>query len=217
MSIARNSKPSTGAISHLQLRFLEFLGTPLGQRFRDGDLTNGVRGIRWVLVDEYQDTNLVQEEIYRRSLAANRTMLWWSVMMIKPYIDSAGSVECMVSFDLACQTFLTVGPGSVARYPLVANFRSHPAIVAFCNDYITAFPVNGATESACSQQAGACSGQLHRRTRFCRGTTSGGYSRDLDRTHVCSEVMTGRPASPPARRARPRANDDPRGAGVRLG
>jgi ATP-dependent DNA helicase UvrD/PcrA len=127
--------------SHLQLRFLEFLATPLGQRFRDGDPAHGVSGIRWVLVDEYQDTNLVQEEIYL-TLARREPH---NVVVVGDddqalYRFRGGSVECMVSFDLACQTFLAIGPGSVARYPLVANFRSHPGIVAFCNDYITAFP-----------------------------------------------------------------------------
>src|SRR2546429_392716 len=50
--------------AHLQLRFLEFLHTPLGQQFRDGDASGWSAGIRWVLVDEYQDTNLIQEETY---------------------------------------------------------------------------------------------------------------------------------------------------------
>lgn len=127
--------------AHLQLRFLEFLRTPLGERFRDGDPANGVPGIRWVLVDEYQDTNLVQEEIYL-TLAARTPH---NVVVVGDddqalYRFRGGSVECMVTFDAACQTFLGIGPAAVARYPLVANFRSHPSIVAFCNDYITAFP-----------------------------------------------------------------------------
>ena len=50
--------------SQLQARFLEFLSTPLGQAFRDGDGTPANPGIQWVLVDEYQDTNPMQEEIY---------------------------------------------------------------------------------------------------------------------------------------------------------
>jgi DNA helicase-2/ATP-dependent DNA helicase PcrA len=49
----------------------------------------------------------------------------------------------MVTFDQACSVYLGVLPGSVARYPLVANFRSHPGIVSFCNSYITAFPSMG--------------------------------------------------------------------------
>ena len=127
--------------SHLQLRFLEFLGTALGQRFRDGDPATGVPGVRWVLVDEYQDTNLVQEEIYL-TLALRPTH---NVVVVGDddqalYRFRGGSVECMVSFDAACQTFLGQGAAAVARYPLVANFRSHQDIVTFCNQYIAAFP-----------------------------------------------------------------------------
>lgn len=125
--------------SHLQLQFLEFLQTPLGRRFRDGDANENMPGICWVLVDEYQDTNLIQEEIYLT--LANR--IPFNIVVVGDddqalYRFRGGSVECMVTFDQACATFLGV-PGSIARYPLVANFRSHPGIVAFCEDYITAF------------------------------------------------------------------------------
>lgn len=127
--------------AHLQYRFLEFLQTPLGKRFRDGDATEGVPGIRWVLVDEYQDTNLIQEEIYL-TLAERQP---GNIVIVGDddqalYRFRGGSVECMVTFDRACAVYLGVAPGSVARYPLVANFRSHAGIVSFCNDYITAFP-----------------------------------------------------------------------------
>src|SRR3546814_4237197 len=55
------------------------------------------------------------------------------------YRFRGGSVECMVSFDDACKTFLGILPDLVKKYPLVGNFRSHPDIVKFCNDYLTAF------------------------------------------------------------------------------
>src|SRR3546814_979355 len=55
------------------------------------------------------------------------------------YRFRGGSVECMVSFDDACKTFLGSLPDLVKKYPLVGNFRSHPDIVKFCNDYLTAF------------------------------------------------------------------------------
>lgn len=124
--------------SHLQSRFLEFLRGPLGQRLLTGDQAAGIPGIQWVLVDEYQDTNLIQEEIYF-TLAGqglhNLVVVGDDDQAL--YRFRGGSVECMVTFDQACQTFL--GLSAVARYPLVANFRSHPAIVDFCNDYITSF------------------------------------------------------------------------------
>lgn len=126
--------------AHLQLRFLEFLQGPIGQQFRDGDSVDGIPGVQWVLVDEYQDTNLIQEEIYL-TLARRAP---FNVIVVGDddqalYRFRGGSVECMVTFDQACYAYLNVPGASVARYPLVANFRSHPRIVSFCNDYVTSF------------------------------------------------------------------------------
>lgn len=128
--------------AHLQLRFLDFLGTQLGRDFRDGDGTTARPGIRWVLVDEYQDTNPIQEEIYFR-LAARTP---YNLVVVGDddqamYRYRGGSVECMVTFNKACQVFLNINPTAVAPYPLATNFRSHPDVVEFCNQYVTAFPV----------------------------------------------------------------------------
>ena len=127
--------------SHLQLRFLEFLQSPLGKHFRDGDVAQGHPGIRWMLVDEYQDTNLIQEEIYL-TLAQHQP---FNVMVVGDddqamYRFRGGSVECMVTFDQACQTYLGIEPSAVTSFPMVENFRSHPDVVDFCNKYVAAFP-----------------------------------------------------------------------------
>jgi len=97
--------------SHLPLQFLEFLQTPLGGRFRDGDSNENLHGVRWVLVDEYQDTNLIQEEIYL-TLANRRP---FNVVVVGDddqalYRFRGGSVECMVTFDQACAVFVGVPP-----------------------------------------------------------------------------------------------------------
>lgn len=128
--------------SQLQYRFQRFLQSPGGQRLRDGIAGDPeLPGITHVLVDEYQDTNLIQEAIYFE--LAKRSP--YNLMVVGDddqamYRFRGGSVECMVSFDDACQTFLGVPPSTVAKYPLVGNFRSHSEIVSFCNDYLTAFP-----------------------------------------------------------------------------
>jgi DNA helicase-2/ATP-dependent DNA helicase PcrA len=126
--------------AHLQARFLDFLQTPLGQHFRDGR-EGEQSGIRWVLVDEYQDTNLMQEEIYLT--LANRQP--HNIVVVGDddqalYRFRGGSVECMVSFDRACHSYLGLPSTTIARYPLADNFRSHPQIVIFSDQYITAFP-----------------------------------------------------------------------------
>jgi DNA helicase-2/ATP-dependent DNA helicase PcrA len=130
--------------SGLQDRFLQFLQTPLGQAFRDGDGTPGKPGIKWLLVDEYQDTNPMQEEIYFNLAAASpHNLVVVGDDDQAMYRFRGGSVECMVTFDAACHSYLSIPAASVARYPLVANFRSHPKIVEFFNEFIAAFPVMG--------------------------------------------------------------------------
>lgn len=126
--------------SQLQLHFLDFLKSQLGKSFLDG--VPGARGgIEWVLVDEYQDTNLVQEAIYFEMAthhAHNLVVVGDDDQAM--YRFRGGSVECMVTFDQACQVYLKIAPAAVGKFPLAGNFRSHPDVVAFFNEYITAFP-----------------------------------------------------------------------------
>lgn len=128
--------------SQLQYRFQQFLQSPEGSRLRDGvpgDPEN--KGITHVLVDEYQDTNLILESIYLElGRRAPHNLIVVGDDDQSMYRFRGASVECMVSFDEACHTFWGIPPASVAKYPLVGNFRSHPEIVSFCNDYLTAFP-----------------------------------------------------------------------------
>ena len=127
--------------SHLQARFLEFLKTPVGEAFCDGDGTTS-SGIQWVLVDEYQDTNRIQEEIYMMlANRGDRNLVVVGDDDQAMYRFRGGSVECMVTFDTAVQVFLGLPPAAVNSYPLSVNFRSHPEIVSFCDNYITSFPV----------------------------------------------------------------------------
>lgn len=128
--------------SQLQARFLDFLQTPFGQTFCKGDGSTMRPGIQWVLVDEYQDTNPVQEEIYfelARRAPYNLVVVGDDDQAM--YRFRGGSVECMVTFDDACHAFLGVDKRSVARYPLIDNFRSHTDIVTFFNEYISSFPI----------------------------------------------------------------------------
>ena len=132
----------------LQSRFLDFLGTSLGRNFCEGDGTAANPGIQWVLVDEYQDTNPIQEAIYfslARSSPHNLVVVGDDDQAM--YRFRGGAVECMVTFDDACQVYLGIPRNQVAQYPLADNFRSHSGIVQFFGDYIGAFPV--------MQQAGA--------------------------------------------------------------
>lgn len=127
--------------SQLQARFHAFLVTTEGARLRDGVAGDpDAPGITHVLVDEYQDTNLIQEAIYlelARRPPHNLVVVGDDDQAM--YRFRGGSVECMVTFDQACQAILGIPTAEVAKYPLVGNFRSHPDIVRFCNDYLTGF------------------------------------------------------------------------------
>lgn len=127
--------------AHLQLKFLQFLNSPNGERFVRGEESSEQPGIRYVLVDEYQDTNPIQEAIYlhlARYQPHNLTVVGDDDQAL--YRFRGGTVECMVGFDQACQRSWGAGVQVTAR-PLSTNFRSHPDCVVWCDDYIRSFNV----------------------------------------------------------------------------
>jgi len=123
--------------AHLQAKFLNFLSAPSGHSFLDGR-AGGSPGITQVLVDEYQDTNMIQERIYLA--LANATTHNLCVVGDDDqalYRFRGGTVACMVSFDQACQASYGATPATVQ---LACNYRSHNGIVDFFNRYISSFP-----------------------------------------------------------------------------
>lgn len=123
--------------AHLQACFLEFLTSPSGKRLLDGDGQNQPP-LMHVLVDEYQDTNPIQERIYLA--LSNKTA--HSITVVGDddqalYRFRGGNVSCMVNFDNACMTVLAQSPQKIQ---LDKNYRSHSSIVEFFNNYITSFP-----------------------------------------------------------------------------
>lgn len=124
--------------ARLQRFFLEFLGTGQGQLFLQGDGTLQRPPLRYVLVDEYQDTNPIQEEIYF-ALAGNAP---YNLTVVGDddqalYRFRGGTVECMVDFGDQCRRKWGVAP---TRVELVMNYRSDKRIVDWCTDFITSFP-----------------------------------------------------------------------------
>jgi DNA helicase-2/ATP-dependent DNA helicase PcrA len=91
-----------------------------------------------VLVDEYQDTNPLQELIYL-ALASrgphNITVVGDDDQAL--YRFRGGTVAGMVNFDKACVAKFGIQPTPVQ---LVDNYRSHGKIVTFFNSYIDSFP-----------------------------------------------------------------------------
>ncbi len=123
--------------SRLLRYFREFLDTGQGNSFLTGD-TNVRPPLTHVLVDEYQDTNPIQESIYFRlcdTQPHNITVVGDDDQAL--YRFRGGTVECMVGFSSACQTYWNVGPQTIY---LSDNHRSDSQIVQWCNNYITSFP-----------------------------------------------------------------------------
>jgi len=123
--------------AHLQSCFLEFLNSPTGQRFLEGD-GNNQPPLLHVLVDEYQDTNPIQERIYlalANQKPHNITVVGDDDQAL--YRFRGGNVSCMVNFDQACMAALGESPHKIQ---LDKNYRSHSDIVDFFNTYITSFP-----------------------------------------------------------------------------
>jgi DNA helicase-2/ATP-dependent DNA helicase PcrA len=123
--------------AHLQTRFLEFLGQASGRQLLDG-VVGKTPPLTHVLVDEYQDTNPLQERIYL-ALAQrpphNITVVGDDDQAL--YRFRGGTVAGMVNFDRACQSVFGIGPTPVQ---LIDNYRSHQDIVSFFNSYIASFP-----------------------------------------------------------------------------
>jgi DNA helicase-2/ATP-dependent DNA helicase PcrA len=125
--------------SRLLQKFSEFLDTPQGALFLNGD-KGGVRlPLTHIMIDEYQDTNPIQESIYFRMAdegGHNITVVGDDDQAL--YRFRGGTVECMVGFADTCTNRWGIGPELTY---LSDNHRSDSRIVQWCNDYITSYPV----------------------------------------------------------------------------
>ncbi|WP_292370633.1 DEAD/DEAH box helicase [Methanoregula sp. UBA64] len=122
----------------IQSIFLEFLRSDYGHRFINGDELNSQihPGIRFVMVDEYQDTNPIQEGIYFELTRQSHNLCVVGDDDQSLYRFRGASVECMITFDQVCQQQWQIS--STPRY-LSINYRSHEKIVDYCDAYIRSF------------------------------------------------------------------------------
>ena len=125
--------------AHLLRHFREFLDTGEGDTLLKGDVdgANMRPALTHVLVDEYQDTNPIQESIYLRLCDVaphNLTVVGDDDQAL--YRFRGGTVECMVGFTDACEQRWGNKP---AKIFLADNHRSDEDIVEWCNNYITSF------------------------------------------------------------------------------
>lgn len=116
--------------AHLQANFFQFLDTAEGQDWLGGSSSGG--GFV-VVVDEYQDTNPIQERIYFKLAERRRDITVVGDDDQSLYRFRGATVEALIDFDRACQHYLGREPVSVN---LRENRRSHPTIVAWVNRFI---------------------------------------------------------------------------------
>lgn len=112
----------------LESHFIQFLSNPESDAFCDG--------LRILMVDEYQDTNLQQESIYK--ILGNKVVSSGGSMIVVGDDDQSiyrfrGSrVHLFADLESRFQ-----GTGvDFAKMFLSKNYRSTPEIVDFCNDFI---------------------------------------------------------------------------------
>lgn len=110
----------------------------LRDRLRSGDLDRFIDSVTHVLVDEYQDTNLLQEQIYFL-LAASALPRGGSISVVGDddqalYRFRGATVELFR--DFATRVAPALGGSTPRTVFLVENYRSSDAIVEFCNNFI---------------------------------------------------------------------------------
>lgn len=107
------------------------------QRLRGRSLDNFLENIKYVLVDEYQDTNLLQEQIYFE-LASAAIDNGGSFTVVGDddqslYRFRGATVDLFREFEERVNDNLDITPRTVY---LAQNYRSTPNIIEFCNKFV---------------------------------------------------------------------------------
>lgn len=125
----RREARETNTFNHalLQDHFLE--------RLHSDALVPWTDRLQVLLIDEYQDTNPLQEAIYFGIINASRS----SVMIVGDddqamYRFRGGSVELFTDFEERCER---ATGRAVVRRDMVRNYRSRPEIVTFVNQHVS--------------------------------------------------------------------------------
>lgn len=110
------------------------------ERLSTGKLNRLVDSVRALLVDEYQDTNPLQESIYFeliRKTCASLTIVGDDDQSL--YRFRGATVELFRDFVARFESKVSAKPGVEVEY-LVENYRSTPEVVEYFNSYVQADP-----------------------------------------------------------------------------
>lgn len=106
------------------------------KRLRDKSLKEWTQEITTILIDEYQDTNPLQEQIYFELISGGigrATIVGDDDQAM--YRFRGGSVELFTQFDARCHN---VTGRKTKRVDMITNYRSSEEIVSFYNNHIRA-------------------------------------------------------------------------------
>ena len=123
--------------AHVQAKFLDFLNSEQSNLFLYGNGTDQYPGVKQVLVDEYQDTNPIQEEIYFKLAERTKNICVVGDDDQALYRFRGGTVDCMVNFENSCKEKMNIP--QIAKIFLSTNYRSNPGIITFYDNYIRSF------------------------------------------------------------------------------
>ncbi|WP_041737543.1 UvrD-helicase domain-containing protein [Desulfurobacterium thermolithotrophum] len=121
--------------THIEWLFLQFLNSNSEESklFIEGDGTEYFPGIRYILVDEYQDTNPLDEKIYFTLAKRSKNLTVVGDDNQSLYRFRGAVVDCFINFEKSCKDIL--GEKAV-RVELLKNYRSDKQIVAFINYFL---------------------------------------------------------------------------------
>jgi len=124
--------------THALLLFYDFLGSREAELFLKGDGTDYYPGIYHVFVDEYQDSNPLDEELYftlaKRSRGKGLTVVGDPNQAL--YRFRGAVIDCFFRFEDNSLSRLGVEP---ERVFLSKNYRSELSIVAFINKFLLSY------------------------------------------------------------------------------
>lgn len=93
------------------------------------------QGIKYVLVDEYQDTNYIQERILIKLASATGNLCVVGDEDQALYRFRGATVRNILEFTKTCASQATFPPCKTVQ--LTTNYRSHPKIIDRCNDWMS--------------------------------------------------------------------------------
>jgi DNA helicase-2/ATP-dependent DNA helicase PcrA len=120
--------------ANIQRKALEQLNKSYGQD----------NAFRFVIIDEYQDTNTIQERLYFKLASIHKNLCVVGDDDQALYRFRGATVENFVEFPERCREYLGLSP---AKIPLAINYRSRRGIVDFCNEFIAHSSCNWKKES----------------------------------------------------------------------